>query len=741
MTVLSRLRAPLRVNFPIYKQLDSMDCGPTCVRMIARHYGKTLSLQGLRDRMFQDRQGVSLLNIGYVAESIGFRTLRVKTDFEALSTKAPLPCVVHWDQSHFVVVHRVAGGRVYVADPARGRVTYRAEEFENRWAPAGSDGKRRGIALLMEPTPAFFEQEEDAGAARPHGLASLLPYARGYRGPFVQVGLGMLVVSLLQLLFPILSQALVDHGIGRRDLSFVHVVLIAQLVLIFSRTAVEFLRNRLLFYVGTRIFVGVTSDFLVKLLRLPVPFFDQRHIGDITQRINDNQRVQQFITSTTLNVAFSGATLLVFSVVLAWYSMAIFAVFALGSVLYVGYLLLFLKRRRELDTKRFGEQARSYSILAEIVTGMPEIKVANAEQLKRWRWERVQGRLFRIQLKALSLDQAQDGGAVLINEIKNVVVTFMAAKMVVEGGMTLGMLLAVQYIIGQMNGPISQLLMFVHSIQDTKISLERLGEIHDRPDEEEADGKLFALPERRDLELRGVSFSYGGPGATPVLQDVDLKLPHGKVTAIVGPSGSGKTTLLKLLLRFYDPTAGEITLGGMRLAMLSNRVWRGTCGVVMQDGQVFSDTIAGNVALGRETVDTKRMVEAAGVANLQEYVERLPVGYNTQVGREGMGMSEGQKQRLLIARAVYKDPEFLFFDEATSALDANNERVIMDNLRTFFRGRTVVVIAHRLSTVRDADQIVVLDGGRVVERGTHDELTALRGRYYTLVKNQLELGS
>jgi ATP-binding cassette subfamily B protein len=712
--------------------------------MVARHYGRALSLQTLRDRMFQDRQGVSLLNVSYVAESIGFRTLAARTDFESLSTRAPLPCIVHWDQNHFVVVHRIARGKVHVADPAEGLRTYSCEEFEQRWASIRSGGRRLGIVLLMEPTAdlhAAPDEDDDEAPSRRRSLAGLLSYARGFRGHFVQVGVGMLVVSLLQLVFPVLSQALVDHGIGRRDLSFVNVVLLAQLVLIFSRTAVEFIRNRLLFYVGTRMFISITADFLLKLLRLPVPFFDQRQIGDIAQRIGDNQRIQQFVTATTLNVAFSTVTLLVFGVVLAAYSTGIFAVFLLGSALYVGYVLLFLPKRRELDYRRFAEQARSYNAVVELVNGMPEIKVANAEQLKRWKWERIQARLFKIQLRSLSLDQMQDGGAVLINEVKNVLVTFMAAKLVIDGTLSLGMLLAVQYIIGQMNGPLSQLVSFVHSIQDAKISLERLAEIHDRPDEEDAAARLHVLPARRDVELRGVSFSYGGPGAQPVLEDVDLTLPEGTVTAIVGPSGSGKTTLLKLLLKFYEPTAGDITLGGSRLSLVSNRVWRDGCGVVLQDGQLFADTIAGNVALGSEQPDVRRVVEAARVANIREYVERLPIGYNTRVGRDGVGMSEGQKQRLLIARAVYKDPAFLFFDEATSALDANNERAIMENLRAFFRGRTVVVIAHRLSTVRHADQIVVLDQGRIVERGTHDELAALRGRYYALVKNQLELGA
>ena len=725
-------------RFPVYRQLDAMDCGPTCVRMVARFHGKSYSVERLRRAMFQDRQGVSLLNIGYAAEAIGFRTRSVRTDLDALAS-APLPCIAHWSQNHFIVVRSIRGDRVEVADPGRGLVTYTREEFLREWATISGGEKPRGIVLLLEPTPAFHAEEDEPEPRR--GLRYLLGYARGYGGLFTQVGLGMLVVSVLQLVFPLLSQALVDHGIGRRNVSFVYLVLLAQLVLILSRTAVEFVRNRLLFHIGTRMYVSITSDFLLKLLRLPIPFFDARLVSDLLQRVQDNQRIQQFITTTSLNVAFSGFTLLVFGGVLAWYSPLLFAIYAVGSAAYVVYVLLFLRWRRELDHRRFAEMSKSQSSLIEIATGMQEIKIANAEQQKRWGWEQIQARLFKVQLRSLSLDQAQDGGAVLINEMKNTGITFLAAKLVIDGQLTLGMLLAVQYILGQLNGPLSQLTSFVHSAQDARISLERLSEIHDRPDEEPRDGRMNQLPAQGGISLRGVSFGYGDPGSRPVLDGIDLDVPEGKVTAIVGPSGSGKTTLLKLLLKFYDPTAGEIVVGGTGLRHLGNRAWRNACGVVMQDGQLFSDTIAGNVTLGQGSIELPRLLEAVRIANVQDYVDTLPIGLNTRVGRDGVGMSQGQKQRLLIARAVYKDPRYLFFDEATSSLDANNESVIMDNLQAFFRGRTVVVIAHRLSTVKNADQIVVLDGGQIVERGSHEELTAARGSYYELVRNQLELGA
>lgn len=734
-----RSRMKLRKPFPTYRQYDAMDCGPTCLRMVAKHYGRRYSLQYLRDRSYIDRQGVSLLGIAYAAETIGFRTRAAKVSADHFLEHAPLPAIVHWRQNHFVVVYAVRNGRVDISDPETGVVSVSLEEFRRYFVSLNFRGRDAGFVLLLQPTPDFYARE-DQEQSRRRKLSFLLSYLRGFEPWFVQVGLGMFVASLLQLVFPLLTQAVVDNGIATQDLSFVNAVLIAQLALLFSRTVVEFIRNRILFHIGTRMYVSVISDFLIKLMKLPVSFFDTRTVGDILQRIQDHTRIQQFITASSLNVVFSFFTLVVFSVVLSVYNPLLLGVFLVGSVLHVGWVLLFLGRRRELDFQRFSEMSSNQNALVELVQAMPEIKLANAEQQRRWLWERVQARLFRVNLRGLSLSQMQEGGATALNEVKNVALTFLAAKMVIEGELTLGMLLSVQFIVGQLNAPLAQLIGFTQSAQDAKIALDRLSEIHQHPNEEDVEQKVLALPDARAFTLRNVSFHYGGPLAEMVIQDLDLDIPEGRVTAIVGSSGSGKSTLLKLLMKFYDPVKGEMYIGNTPLRNLSARAVRRRCGVVMQDGHVFSDTVAANIAVGDDEIDRGRLLHAAQMADIHSFVESLPMGYNTKIGRDGIGISAGQKQRVLIARAVYKNPDFLFFDEATSSLDATTERTIVDNLVDFFHGRTVVIVAHRLSTVRHADQIVVLERGRITERGRHDELIALRGSYYTLVKNQLELG-
>ena len=728
------------IKFPHYRQLDAKDCGPTCLRMVAKHYGKTYTLQTLREKCYISREGVSLLGISDAAENIGFRTLGVRISFDQLREEAALPCIVHWKQKHFVVVYKVTQEQVWVADPASGLIKFTRDEFCRCWLSTRNEGEDRGICLLLEPTPLFEQSAGEKGKRT--GFGFLFRYLKPHKRFFGQLILGLVLGSLLQLLFPFLTQSVVDVGISNQDLGFIYLVLIGQLVLFFSRATVDFIRSWILLHIGTRINIALISDFLMKLMKLPIRFFDIKMTGDILQRIGDNQRIESFLTSSSLSILFSAVNLIVFSVVMILYSFKIFLVFLAGSLLYTLWISAFLKKRRELDFKRFAQMSDNQSNIIQLVTGMQEIKLNNCEKQKRWEWEQIQAKLFKVSVKGLSLTQYQQAGSVVINETKNIFITFIAAQAVLNGSMTLGMMLAVQYILGQMNGPIEQMIAFIHSAQDAKISLERLGEIHQREDEEPGEAfRSCELPPDKTIHIRNLSFQYDGPHSEKVLQALDLEIPENKVTAIVGMSGSGKTTLVKLMLGFYPPVQGDILVGDQKLENFSSRMWRDKLGVVMQDGFIFSDTIAGNIAPGDENIDREKLLKAVTVANIREFVESLPLGYNTKIGMEGHGLSQGQKQRILIARAVYKDPRYLFFDEATNALDAKNERVIMDNLSEFFKGRTVVVVAHRLSTVKNADQIVVLDQGKIAEKGTHAELTALKGAYYNLVKEQLELGN
>ncbi|MBL7960342.1 peptidase domain-containing ABC transporter [bacterium] len=729
------------IRFPFYKQLDLMDCGPTCLRMIAKYHGKSYSLQNLREKCFIGREGVSLLGISDAAEAIGMRTVSVRVPFEKLADEIPLPCIAHWHQRHFVVVFKISRDQVHVADPAHGLLKYSREEFLNSWAVAGNNGTREGILLVLEPSPNFFSTEDES-LHKNKGFLFLFSYLRPYKRFITQLFVSMAAGTLLGLIFPFLTQSIVDFGINNQNIGFVYTILIAQLMLFAGRTAIEFIRSWIFLHIGTRVNISIISDFLIKLMKLPMPFFDTKMIGDILQRIGDHHRIQSFLTSTSLNVLFSLINLVVFGLVLVLYSSKIFGVFVIGSAVSTAWIFMFMKKRRELDYKRFDQLSDNQSRLIQLITGMQEIKLNDCEKQKRWEWEHIQAKLFKVNMKSLALDQSQQGGTLFINELKNILISFLAAKEVIDGHMTLGMMMAVQYIIGQLNSPISQLIGFVHTAQDAKISLERLGEIHNKEEEESPEKERVTIfPEDKSLYFHQLSFQYEGPHSEFVLQHLDMTIPERKVTAIVGTSGSGKTTLLKLMLKFYAPTEGEIKLADINLQNFNSRLWRQKCGVVMQDGFIFSDSIAKNIAMGDETIHRDQLLKAAHVANISEFIESLPLGYNTKIGADGHGLSQGQRQRILIARSVYKNPEYLFFDEATSALDANNEKVIMENLNAFFEGKTVVIIAHRLSTVKKADQIVVLDRGKIVETGNHAELTALRGHYFHLVKNQLELGN
>ena len=728
-------------QFPHYIQLDSMDCGPTCLRMITKFYGRSYSLQYLREHAFITREGVSMLGISDAAEQIGFRTMGVRVTLEQLNTELPLPCILHWNQRHFVVCYKIKNGKYYIADPASKRLVYEKEEFEHCWFSTQVEGKDTGTALLLEPGPEFYDREEDVKDKK-RELSFFFRYLTPYKRELFQLILGMLTGSILQLIMPFLTQSLVDTGIRDSNLSFITLILIAQVVIFVAQLSVGFIRSWILLHMNTRINIALISDFLAKLMRLPLHFFDTKMVGDIMQRIGDHNRIESFMTGSSISALFSFVNFIVFGFVLAYYDLTILGLFLFGNGLYVAWVLAFMRYRRELDIKRFAQAAGEQSNLFQLVTGMQEIKLNNCETEKRWEWERIQVKLFKISIKGLALGQYQQLGSVFFNQTTNILISFTAARAVVSGEMTLGMMMSLTYIVGQLTAPIEQFIGFARSFQDAKISLERLGEIHQREDEEQTLAlKVNALPDNKALQIEDVSFSYDGADRDYVLEHINLTIPQHKVTAIVGASGSGKTTLIKLLLGFYEPNKGNIKIGDLSLKNMNPHVWRARTGCVMQDGFIFSDSIAKNIAIGAEVIDKERLLHAVNVANIRDFIDSLPLGYNTKIGMEGNGVSQGQRQRILIARAVYKNPEFIFLDEATNALDANNEREIMEHLHQFYKGRTVVVVAHRLSTVRDADNIVVLDKGQVVEEGTHEELTARRGVYYKLVKNQLELGS
>jgi len=724
-----------------------MDCGPACLKMIAKFYGKELPLYQLRQKTNITREGVSLLGISEAAQNIGFRTRAVKLSLDDLTRGAMLPSILHWNQNHFVVLHKVKRNKLFVADPGRGLLKYKTKDLKRCWGVDESSGNVEGFALLLETTPAFYSIDAATGSSGRLHIKGVFRYIQPYRKLFFQLLLGFGIAGLLQLILPFLTKSIVDVGIAASNLNFIYIVLLAQLSLFASLLAVDFIRNWLLLHISARVNVAILSDFLIKLMRLPISFFESRRVGDILQRINDHQRIESFLTGTCLTALFSSANLLIFSVVLAIFNLKIFLIFFTASTLYTIWVVLFLKKKAEIDHSRFDIAAREQSATIQLVQGMQEIKLNGAERSLRWNWEKLQVSLFKVTMKGLKLTQWQQLGAFFLNEGKKIFITFLSAKLVIDGKITLGTMLAIQYIIGQLNSPIEQMIGFLQSWQNAKISMDRLNEVHTLENEEPAHKRLLRhLPSRteegaigRSISLRNVSFTYPGAGNEPALKDISIFIPKGKITAIVGASGSGKTTLLKLLLKFHAPQKGEIHLGDIPLESISHRYWRKHCGVVMQDSYVFSDTIANNIAVGQTEIDTDSLNQAVHISNCGDFIEQLPLGVHTVIGGAGAGISMGQKQRILIARAVYKNPEYVFLDEATNSLDTDNENVIVRKLNGYLAGRTVLVIAHRLSTVKNADQIIVMKQGRVYEQGTHEELIDLKGEYYALVRNQLEL--
>lgn len=771
-------------------QHDAMDCGPTSLKIIAQFYGKNHSLQSLRERCHISREGVSMLGISDAAEDIGFRTISARLTWVQLRSIVQLPCIIHWQQRHFVVVYKIKKRRgkwwIYVSDPAKGLLKYPESIFLKAWLTTtakvdaaqerelesnvkyeqlnidelsgnkvtepckensttnltnlSEEVRPAGLALILAPTPKFYQ--EDDCENKFIKFSYLLQYLKPYKNYLFQLALAMLSASILSLILPFVTQAVVDKGIGTGNQSFVVIMLIAQVALVIGQMAINLLRSWLMLHMTTRISISLISDFLSKLLQLPIAFFDSKKVGDIMQRIKDYDRIQTFLTGSLLSMVMAAVSFIIYGVVMGGYNMTILLIFFGGSTFYIGWILVFMSRRRKLDYIRFQEESTNQNNIVHLINGMQDIKLNNCEKQKRWEWERIQARLFHISTKSLALNQTQEIGGVFIDQTKNILISFLAATSVIKGDMTLGMMVALQYIIGQLNAPLSQIIQFLQSTQDAKLSLERLSEIQEKENEEPV-GKprIYEIPDDADIEFKNVTFQYDGPHSAKALNDVSIKIPSNRVTAIVGASGSGKSTLLKMILGFYQPVGGEVLLAGLHISKYSVSCWRHACGTVMQEGYIFSDTIANNIGVSDEQPNIDRIKQAARIANIDFFIERLPLGYNTKIGADGHGLSVGQKQRLLIARAAYKNAKYLIFDEATNSLDANNEKMIMSKLEQFFKNKTVVVVAHRLSTVKNADNIIVLDFGRVAEQGTHNELIAKKGYYYELVKDQLELGN
>lgn len=711
-----------------------MDCGPACIKIIARHYGKTLSMKYLRDKCFITREGISMFDIGQAAESIGFRTLALKLNFDDLYKKMPLPLIVHWKEKHFVVVYKITKTKVFVSDPASGLISYTYAEFCDAWYK----NNNMGAAVVMEPTTDFNSVIDNE-------TSSSLKYFRRYLKPYhkylIQVIIGMLVGLLIGLMSPFISQSVVDFGISGANMGFIKTMMIAGIVLAFSSLVSGFIQSRLMLYVSERINMSMVSDFLRKSLKLSVAFFERKTISDLLTRIGDQDRIQSFIMSTFLGIFINVLLLIIYSCLMLYYESNMFFVFLIGNLIYTGWIFLFLKRRKKLDNILFELRSTNQNAMLEILNSVQDIKANSIANSRRWRWEFSRFKIYGLHVKNMDMDQIQSAGASLIMKLQGVVIAYIAATNVINGTMTLGMMMAAQYILGQLSGPLSSMIGYVNSYQFAQLSLKRVNEVI--LDEKPEGSKAFNnVPENKTITLTNVTFHYN-PNFEAVLKNINITIPQHKTTAIVGESGSGKTTLVKLLLRFYDPDSGSIEVGGIQIDNIDLDKWRRGCGVVLQDGRLFNETILYNICLQDDEADIKmdRLKDVIQLANIGDFINERPLKVYTQLGENGNGLSQGQKQRILIARALYKNPDFIFLDEATNSLDANNEKVISRNLDQIMEGKTAVVIAHRLSTVKNADNIIVLDKGSVVEQGTHDELIALKGMYYGLVYNQLDLGN
>lgn len=725
--------------FPFRHQLDSMGCGASCICMITAYYHREVSYHEISRLLRANSAGVSLLALESILTSYGFDCDSFITTINDLKD-IEFPAILHWNQNHFVVLYRISDSskKFYIADPGKGKKVCTLEEFVSGWISTEVEGQPAGVVLTAKPKVRNLKIQPKG--ERHETLRFLWEYVKVYKRHFVQIIAGLLLGCILQLILPFLTQSIVDVGIKQSNIPFIWLVLLGELMIVIGRTATDFIRRWLLLHISMRINISLVSDFFIKLLKLPMSYFDTKLMGDMMQRINDHTRIESFLTGQTLSILFNLLTIIVFSIVLFIYNNIIFAVFLGGSFLYGIWMIAFLNRRKVLDYDRFEKQAINQERTYQFISTIQEVKLQNCERRRRWEWEDTQADLFITQMKSLKLQQLMDAGSVFINELKNIIITVLAATAVIRGDITLGAMLAIQYIIGQLNSPIEQLMSFIFSFQDVKISLERINEVHKEQNEETSENQLKHFPNEKDISINNLIFRYDRFAVNPTLDNISLNIPNGKVTAIVGASGSGKTTLIKLILGYYPTESGEIHIAGENINSYNLRWWRSKCGVVLQDGVIFSESIARNIAVNDNEIDWDRLKQAAKLANIDKYIESLPLGYNTTIGRSGMGLSQGQKQRILIARAVYRNPDFIFLDEATNALDADNERLIVENLNTFYKGRTVIVVAHRLSTVMNADQIIVLDSGRITELGNHESLIKAKGVYYKLIKNQLTLG-
>ena len=715
------------------RQLDSNDCGIACLKMIAGYYGKEFSHNFLSGICYRNKSGVSMLNIKDSAEAIGFKAKGILIDFNKLKT-IPFPIIAYWNQSHYVVIHDIKGDKVAVADPAKGMLTYNRGSFLKCWATNSDEINPKGVALLLMPTPKFYQLQENRTSNIK--LTNLFKYVLPYKAYILKVIIGITLSMLMGLILPLLTQVVVDNGIPSKNIRFIVIILLSQIFLSIGTSTNTFIHNWLFLHISTRISVTLVSDFLNKLMKLKIAFFDSRLIGDIIQRISDFDRVENFLCSSLITAFTVVCIFIINGSLIVKYSFSILLIFLLGSILYVLWILFFRRKRENIDYMRFQESSLNYSNVIQLISGIHDIKLNTCENKKRFEWEKIQIKLHNINTKSLWVNQIQDIGASLIDNLKNIIISFITIRYVINEELTIGMYVSIQYIVGQLNVPLYQLIGLIQQIQDVNISLTRINDIYSKEEENEMLGDL-ALSEK-NIVFNDVTFQYGGLHSPKVLSDINISVPYGKTTAIVGASGSGKTTLLKLMLGYYPPTTGTILLGNRNIDEVNIREWRNKCAIVIQEGYLFSDTIAGNIALSGDTIDMEKVKYSAKIACINTFIESLPKQYETKIGMDGVNLSSGQKQRILIARAIYKEANYIFLDEATNSLDATNEYDIVNNLNYHFREKTLVIIAHRLSTVRHADNIIVLNKGTVVEQGTHQDLISIHGVYYQLVKNQLE---